>query len=233
MHLELNPSKFNFIYLSRSKSFPFSFSSVTIFSDLTIYLSSTVRSLGYFLDSSLSFEPQILSVSSFCFYHLRRLSFHLGDASLKILVCSFVLSRLDYCNSLYYNLLKASFYPLTKAFNSAARLFSNTLIFFHIFPSLTDLHSLPFHFHSSFKICSLMHRISQANSLFYLSNLLLLPKRAGPRFLPASSPPLSFLLIPTLKLLFLSLVHFSRTLFLRISNLILILFFFKSENSPL
>ena len=162
MHLKLNPSKFNFIYLSKSKSLPSSLPPIII-SDLTIYPSSTIRCLGFFLDSSLSFNPQILSVASSCFFHLRRIrqiSSYLDDASLKILVCSLVLSRLDYCNSLYFNLPKSTFYLLVKAFNSAARLVSQTPKFSHISPSLVDVHWLPPHFCFSFKICTLMYKIS-------------------------------------------------------------------------
>ena len=56
MHLKLNLSKFNFIYLSKSKSLPSSLPPIII-SDLTIYPSSTIRCLGFFFDSSLSFNP--------------------------------------------------------------------------------------------------------------------------------------------------------------------------------
>ena len=151
-------------------------------SDLTIYPSSTIRCLGFLLDSSLPFDPQILSVASSCYFHLRRIrqiSSYLDDASLKILVCSLVLFRLDYCNSLYFNLPKSAFYPLTKAFNTAARLVSHTPKFSHIFSSLVDLHWLPLHFHFSSKIFSLIYKISHFTSPSYLSNLLLPPKRAG------------------------------------------------------
>ena len=183
MHLKLNPSKFNFIYLSKSKSLPSSLPPIMI-SDLTTYPSSTIRCLGFLLDSSFFFNPQIFSVASSCFFHLRRIrqiSFYLDDASLTILVCSLVLFRLDYCNSLYFNLPKSTLYPLIEAFNSAARLVSHTPKFSHISPSLVDLHWLPPCFRFSFKICTLMCKISHSTSPSYLSNLILLPKRAGLR----------------------------------------------------
>ena len=183
MHLKLNPSKVNFIYLSKSKSLPSSFPPIMI-SDLTIYPFSTIRCLGFLLDSSLSFNPQILSVASSCFYHLRRIRqifSYLDDASLKILVCSLVLSRLDYYNSLYFNLPKSTFYPLIKAFNFAARLVSHTLKLSHISPSLVDLQWLPPHFRFSSKICTFMYKIFHSSSPSYFSYLLLPPKRAGLR----------------------------------------------------
>ena len=175
---------------------------------LTIYPFSIIRSLGFLRNSSLSFKPQIRSVASSCFYHLcriRQISFHLHDASLKILVCSVVLFRLDYCNSLYYKFPKSSFYPLTKSFNSAARLVSHTPKFSHIFPSLIDLHWLLLHFRSSFKICSFMYIISHSTSPSYLSNLLLSSKHAGLRSSTRSQLIIIYLsLILILKLLFFS-----------------------------
>ena len=193
MHLKLNPSKLNFIYLSKSKSLPSTLPSIMI-SDLTIYSSFTIRCLGFLLDSSLSFNSQILSVASSCFFHLRRIrqiSSYLDDGSLKILVCSLVLSRLYYCKSLYLNLFKSSLYPLIKTFNFAARLVSHTSKFYHISPSLVDLHWLPLHFRFSFKICTLMYKIFHSILPSYLSNLLLPPKRAGLRFSTRSQLSLS------------------------------------------
>ena len=96
MHLKLNLSKFNFIYLGPNLFLP-----LIMILDLTIYPSSTIFCLGFLLDSSFSLNSQIFSVAS-CYFHLRRIrqiSPYLDDASLKILVCSLVLSRLDYCNS--------------------------------------------------------------------------------------------------------------------------------------
>ena len=154
-------------------------------SDLTIYPSSIFRSLGLLYDSSLSLNLKFSPLFFSCFYHLRRIrqiSSYLNDAFLEILVCSLVLFSFEYCNSLCYSLLKSTLYLLTKAFNSAARLVIHTPKFFHIFLFLIDLHWLSLHLRSSFKICSLMHKISHSTSLAYLSNFLLPPKRAGLRF---------------------------------------------------
>ena len=63
------------------------------------------------------------------FFHLRRIRQllpYLDDPSLQLLVSSLVLSRIDYCNSLYYGLPGTSLNPLYKVFNSAARLVSRT-----------------------------------------------------------------------------------------------------------
>ena len=107
-------------------SLPSSLPLIMIF-DLTIYPSSTIRCLGFLLDSFLSFNLQILSVAFSCFHlrHIIQIFFYLDDNSLKLLVCSLFLTRLDYCNSLYFNLPKATLFLLTKTFNFAARLVSH------------------------------------------------------------------------------------------------------------
>ena len=109
MRLKQNPDKFELIYLHKSfKSILFpSLALPPLFFLSLVPLLSSIRSLGFILDSHLSLSPQILSVSKFCYFHLRRikqlLSF-LDDPTLELLISSLVLSRIDYCNSLYFGL---------------------------------------------------------------------------------------------------------------------------------
>ena len=129
--------------------------------------------------------------------------------------------------TLYFNLPKSTLYPLTKAFNSAARLVSHTPKFSHISPSFVDLHWLPLHFRSSFKSCSLMYKISHSTSpSIFLTFYYLLSVPAYGLLLVLNSS-LSLSLTPILILLFFS-VHFFGTLLLLILNLLPILFFSKT-----
>ena len=160
--------------------------------DLTIYPSSTICSHGFLLDSFLFFKSQILFVASSFFYlrRIKQISSYLDDASLKI----FVLSRLGYCNSFYYNLPKSTFYSLTKAFNSEACLASHTSEFSHISPSLVNLQWLSLYFRFSFKICSLMYKIFLLHFLIFLTSYYLINVLASDPLLALSfSLSLSFL----------------------------------------
>ena len=68
-----------------------------------IKFANTVRNLGVCLDPTLSFQQQISSVCRICYLELRRISairHYLSEDVTKKLLCAFVLSRLDYCNSL-------------------------------------------------------------------------------------------------------------------------------------
>ena len=68
-----------------------------------IKFANTVRNLGVCLDPTLSFQQQISSVCCMCYLELRQISaihHYLSEDVTKKLLCAFVLSRLDYCNSL-------------------------------------------------------------------------------------------------------------------------------------
>jgi len=71
MRLELNPSKFELVYFDKSSSFPNLVLPPP--APLSLFPSSSIRSLGFIFDSNLSLIPQILSVTKSCFFHLRRI----------------------------------------------------------------------------------------------------------------------------------------------------------------
>ena len=82
---------------------------------------SSVRDLGRLLDRGLS----ISKVSGVGYFHLNRLKTVrriLGMRTTASLVTAFVISRLDYCNSVLAGLPKSSIAPLQRVQNAAARL---------------------------------------------------------------------------------------------------------------
>ena len=77
-------------------------SSLTL-SGSTIPFSYKVRNLGVYFDSNLSIEQHVNFLCRSVFLELRRIGHlrrHLTVDATKKLISSFVLSRLDYCNSL-------------------------------------------------------------------------------------------------------------------------------------
>lgn len=71
---------------------------------------SKCRNLGVF-DSALTMKHQVKSAAKAAFYHLRliaRIRRFLHQSAVKALVHAFVMSRLDYCNSLFADLPKKS-----------------------------------------------------------------------------------------------------------------------------
>ena len=94
-----------------------------------IKFANTVRNLGVCLDPTLSFQQQISSVCRICYLELRRISairHYLSEDVTKKKeekrrrkkVCAFVLSRLDYCNSLLAGCPKYLLYKKSKKYRT-------------------------------------------------------------------------------------------------------------------
>ena len=85
----------------------------------------SAKNLGVYIDSTLSMDVQIQMLTSACFSTIRllsRIKYFLTTEQLQLLVCSLVLSKLDYCNILYYGISAANMRKLQSIQNSAARL---------------------------------------------------------------------------------------------------------------
>ena len=70
-----------------------------------IRFKSVVKNLGVFLDGGMSYADQIKKVTSASFLSIKNISRIKGFLTLKekcTLLSSLVLSKIDYCNSLYY-----------------------------------------------------------------------------------------------------------------------------------
>ena len=75
----------------------------------TIMASSTVKILGVTLDTTMTLDKHITNTVRSVNIQLRKISTirrYLSDSAVKTLVQSTVISRLDYCNSLYAGLPK-------------------------------------------------------------------------------------------------------------------------------
>ena len=124
--LQLNPDKTAMILITyehcqKSLSLPFSVD----LNGTSIHLSSTVRNLGVTLDQNLSFQQHVSRPFEICYLKLRRISFirhFLSRDVFKTLIYAFVLSRIEYRNSLLAGCPKQLIHKLQKVQNKAARL---------------------------------------------------------------------------------------------------------------
>jgi len=102
-----------------------------------------VRDLGVHLDSELTMKTHISKVASSCYHQLRRIHqvrWLVGQDVAQQLVSAFILSRLDYCNSLLSRLPKTTIQPLQRVMNAAARVIVNLSLRDHVKPALKQLH---------------------------------------------------------------------------------------------
>ena len=74
-----------------------------------ISVSEKAKDLGVIIDKHINFNDQINATVKVARFHLRNIAFikkYLDTQSVKTLIHNQVINRLDYCNSLYYNLPK-------------------------------------------------------------------------------------------------------------------------------
>jgi len=84
---------------------------------------TAVRNLGVLINAKLSLHDRVLRLVQSCFFHLRHLhSVHrqLGQDITERLVCTQVLSRLDYCNVVLAGLPALTLAPLQRVLHVAA-----------------------------------------------------------------------------------------------------------------
>ncbi|KAK7100549.1 hypothetical protein V1264_023478 [Littorina saxatilis] len=170
--------------------------------DATVPFSPAVKSLGVFLDSTLSMQTHISFITKTCFFHLRRIAsirrYLTQDACVKLVV-SLIFSRLDYCNSLLAGLPASSIHGLQRVQNAAARLTLRKTKRDHILPILRSLHWLPVNTRISYKLSTLVYKCLNDSAPEYLQSSLDLYTQPSDRPLRSAADPLR-LHIPRSKL---------------------------------
>ena len=174
--LSVNSSKNEFLLVGtpqqRSKLTAMSVS----FCGTALTPSDSCRNLGVVFDSDLSFKKHISNVCRLSFYHIRQLRqirSSLDTNSAIILANALVSSKLDYCNSLYYNLPACSLKRLQVVQNALARVVVPSVKrSHHISPTLRQLHWLPIKQRIDYKIASLTFKTLHFNQPSYLADLL-------------------------------------------------------------
>ena len=145
-------------------------------SGYNIPFSQSVRNLGVFIDETLSMDVHMKYLCRILFCQLRRLGkirpFLSTDAANKLAV-SFVLTRLDYCNSLLAGLPDNKLNKLQRIQNHAARIVLHKPRDVSATSLLRTLHWLPVKARIQYKIACLCFQCLSHNTMPpYLSDLL-------------------------------------------------------------
>ena len=102
--------------------------------------------------------------------HLRNI---MSPTTMQRLVSAFVLSRLDYCNSILAGLPAVTLKLLQRVMNAAVRLVAGFCWRDHITPEMRDMHWLPIVYRIKYKLCILkMHAAASNNSPKYINEIL-------------------------------------------------------------
>ena len=174
--LSLNPSKTEFLIFGNPQQLQkLNNPTLEVNSATVIKPISTARNLGILFDSNLSFNDQISAVCKSCNWHIRdlwRIRSTLDSASAKTIAVSLVHSKLDYCNSLYFNLPAYQIARLQHIQNSLARAVCIVPKRHHITPYLKSLHWLKISQRIQYKLCSITYTVLQHQQPSYLFHLI-------------------------------------------------------------
>ncbi len=114
-------------------------------------LKNQAKNLGVNLETDLSFSSHVNAITKSAYYHLKNIAIircFVSSQDLEKLVHAFIISRVDYCNSL---LPKKTIRQLQLIQKAAARILTRTRKYDHSTPVLRSLHWLPVTFRIDFK----------------------------------------------------------------------------------
>ena len=125
-----------------------------------------MRDLGVVFDQYLSFHDHISDICMSTHFHLRSIgrirNLLTFDATAQ-LIHDLITTRLDFCNSIIYNIPNNNIEILQRIQNQAARMLKRVPRRNHITPVLKELHWLKIHDRISFEILLLSHKAVNNN----------------------------------------------------------------------
>ena len=101
--LTLNSSKTEFLLIGNRQQ-------LSKIQSTSLNTAHSARNLGFVFDEHLTLPDQISALSKSCYYHIRQLRCirHYLDLKTGSTIAAFIVhTKLDYCNSLYFNLPKS------------------------------------------------------------------------------------------------------------------------------
>ena len=139
--------------------------------------SNSVKNLGLTLDCHLTMNAYVSNIARTCYFELRNLASirrFLTSTATATLVSAFVLSRIDYCNSLLFGSTHDVTSHLQRIQNYAARVILRLPRSSSITTHLISLHWLPVKVRSTYKIACLCYHCHSSTAPSYVADMLLI-----------------------------------------------------------
>ena len=140
-----------------------------------IPFNQSVKNLGLTLDCHLTMNAHISNISRTCYLELRRLASirrFLTSTATATLVSAFVLSRIDYCNSLLFGSTHDVTSRLQRIQNYAVQIILRLPKSSSITTHLKSLHWLPVKARSTYKIACLCYHCHSSTAPSYVTDML-------------------------------------------------------------
>ena len=176
--LRLNDNKTELMLVTskRTKHLHSQPTSITI-GNAQIRFKKYVKNLGFTLDCHLIKNAHVSNIALTCYFELRRLASirrFLTSTATATLVSAFVLSRIDYCNSLLFG--STHFHDVTSHLqriqNYAARVILRLPMSSCIIIHIKSLHWLPVKVRSTYKIACLCYHCHSSTAPSYVTDML-------------------------------------------------------------
>lgn len=150
------------------------------FNGADIAITPTAKSLGIHFDCKLSFQHQVNDIVRTCNYRLKnmiRIGSKLQPSLKQIIFQSYIMNKMDYCNSVYAGLNQSLIDKLQSVQNAGARFVGG--IFGRswrqsgsMLDLLSSLHYLPVSYRTLYKICLLCFKCIHNMAPKYLKDLI-------------------------------------------------------------
>lgn len=152
--------------------------SLNVFSvgEQEIQITACVKDLGVYFNEHLNAERQVNALCASSYYHLSNISAirnSLSKSSAEKLMHAFVMTKLDFCNSLLMSIPQRLVDKVQRLQNAAARIVSRTPKRHHITPVLKQLHWLPIRERIKYKVATLTWQCIYGDAPHYLKDLLI------------------------------------------------------------
>ena len=174
--LKLNDNKTELMLVipKRTKHLHDPSTSITI-ENAQIPFKQSVKNFGFSLDCHLTMNAHVYSIARTCYFELHRLAYirrFLTSTATATLVSAFVLSRIDYCNSLLFGSTHDVTSHLQRIQNYAARVILCLPMSSSITIHLKSLHWLPVKVRSTYKIACLCYYCHSSTAPTYVADML-------------------------------------------------------------
>lgn len=173
--LKLNENKTECLFVGRKMDFDRLHIRDLCINEVELAVSDSVKDLGVVLDSELTLKNQIIQTVNLAGYHLRNIAFvrkYVDNGTMEKLIHNHVISKIDYCNSLYYGLPNYLLRKLQMIMNRAARLIKGISRKERITPVLIELHWLPVKARIIYKQCVMVYQVLKFGKPNYMKNML-------------------------------------------------------------
>ena len=140
-----------------------------------IPLKQSVKNLGFTLDCHLTMDAHVSNIARTCYIELRRLSSIrrlMTSTATATHVSAFVLSRIDYCDSLLFGSTHDVTSHLQRTHSHAARVILRLPKSSSITTHVKSLHWLPVKVRSTYKIACLCYHCHSSTAPSYVADML-------------------------------------------------------------